>query len=122
MQKHIQHNKDEWRRFFRKIYLSLYLKGFERFYCVRGELETEQNCNILSPTLMARTAFLSRSPGLLNRRPGGPAFLGQGSHSSIFSPAPTLLSPGLYNLTPSLLLASITISHSIQPLVSQGCP
>ena len=40
----------------RKIYLSLYLKGFERgysrFYCER-ELETEQNCNILTPTLMA---------------------------------------------------------------------
>ena len=30
MQKHIQHNKDEWTQFFRKIYLSLYLKGFER--------------------------------------------------------------------------------------------
>ena len=40
----------------RKIYLSLYLKEFEkgysRFYCER-ELETEQNCNILTPTLMA---------------------------------------------------------------------
>ena len=30
MQKHIQHNKDERTQFFRKIYLSLYLKGFER--------------------------------------------------------------------------------------------
>ena len=42
--------------FFKKIYLSLYLKGSEkgysRFYCVR-ELETKQNCNILTPTLMA---------------------------------------------------------------------
>ena len=33
----------------RKIYLSLYLIGLY----VRGELETEQNCNILTPTLMA---------------------------------------------------------------------
>ena len=73
-------------QFFRKIYLSLYLKGFERFYCVRGELETEQNCKILTPTLMAITAFLSRSPGLLNRGPGGPTSLGHGPHSSIFSP------------------------------------
>ena len=33
----------------RKIYLSLYLKGF----CVcERELETEQNCDILTPTLM----------------------------------------------------------------------
>ena len=31
------------------------------------ELETEQNCNILTPTLLAITAFLSRSPGQLNR-------------------------------------------------------
>ena len=30
MQKHIQHNKDKRTQFFRKIYLSLYLKGFER--------------------------------------------------------------------------------------------
>ena len=38
----------------------------ERVVCER-ELETEQNCNILTPTLMAITAFLSRTPGLLNR-------------------------------------------------------
>ena len=36
------------------------------------ELEIEQNYNILTPTLLAITAFLSRSPGLLNRGPGGP--------------------------------------------------
>ena len=58
-------------------------KGYERFYCVRGELEVEQNCNILTPTLMAITAFLSCSAGLLNR---GPASLRRGPHSSIFSP------------------------------------
>ena len=42
----------------------------ERVVCER-ELETEQNCNILTPTLLAITAFLSHSPGLLNRGPGG---------------------------------------------------
>ena len=57
----------------------------ERVVCER-ELETEQNCNILTPTLMAITAFLSRSPGLLNRGPGGIASLGHGPHSGIFSP------------------------------------
>ena len=36
---------------------------------MRGELDTEQNCNILTSTLMAITAFLSRSPGLLNWGP-----------------------------------------------------
>ena len=34
------------------------------------ELETEQNCYIFILTLLAVTAFLSRSPGLLNRGPG----------------------------------------------------
>ena len=33
---------------------------------------------------MAITAFLSSSPGLLNRGSGGPASLGRGPHSSIF--------------------------------------
>ena len=47
----------------------------ERVVCER-ELETEQNCNILTPTLMAITAFLSCSPGLLNWGPGGPASAG----------------------------------------------
>ena len=110
-------------------------------------METEQNRNILTPTPMATTAFLSRSPGLLNRGPGGPASLGHGPHSSIFSPTETAQSgvlrapsarcwfslpnslsnwlelsvPGLYNnLTSTLIPASVTISHSIQPLDSQG--
>ena len=38
---------------------------------------------------MAITAFLSRSPGQLNRGPGGPASLGHVPHPSIFSPTPT---------------------------------
>ena len=71
---------------------------------------------------MAITVFLSRSPGLLNWGPGGPGSLGHGPHSSIFSPTNlNFLSLGLYNnLTPTLLPASITILHSIQPLNSQG--
>ena len=58
---------------------------FERVECER-ELETEQKCNILTPTLLAITFFLSRSPGQLNRGPGGPASLGHLPQSSIFSP------------------------------------
>ena len=50
------------------------------------ELETEQNCNILTPTLLAITVFLSRSPGLLNWRPGGSASLGHVPQFSTFSP------------------------------------
>ena len=51
---------------------------------MRGELEAEQNCNILTPALMAITAFLSRSPGLLNRGPGGSVSLGHVPHSNWF--------------------------------------
>ena len=96
---------------------------------------------------MAITAFLSRSPGLLNRclgaqplwdmflipasslqlqllnwGPEGPASLGAGSLYSIESPTDlNFLSPGLYNnLTSTLLPACVTISHSVQPLDSQG--
>ena len=36
--------------------------------CVRGELETEQNCNILTPS---SSGYSSTSPGLLNRGPSG---------------------------------------------------
>ena len=55
------------------------------------ELETEQDCNILTPTLLAITVFLSRSPGLLNQGPGGPASLGHvlipaSSHQLVWSP------------------------------------
>ena len=53
--------------------------------CERG-LETEQNCKILTPTLLAITTFLSRSPALLNRGHGGPASLGHVPQFSIFSP------------------------------------
>ena len=68
-----RHNKDE-----RHSLLEKYTSHFiERVVCER-ELETEQNCNILTPTLLAIAAFLFRSPGLLNREPGGPASLGAG--------------------------------------------
>ena len=43
----------------------------ERVVCER-ELGTEQNGNILTLTPLAITAFVSRSPGLLNRGPWGP--------------------------------------------------
>ena len=99
----------------------------------------------IDPLLMAITAFLSYSPGLLNQGSGGPASLGHVPHSSIFSPThlnfncsiggqrvpsagcwfslPHLISnwsnflcTELYNnLTPTLLPASITILHAFNP-------
>ena len=41
-----------------------------------------KDCNILTPTLLAIAAFLSLSPELLKRGPGGPASAGSGSHST----------------------------------------
>ena len=46
-------------------------------------MEIEQNCNILTPTLLAITALLPRSPGLLNR---GPTLLGAVFLYHILSP------------------------------------
>ena len=82
MQKHIQHNKDERTQFFRKIYHSLYWKDCEG----EGIGDRTNTANIDPPTLLAITAFLSRSPKLLNQGPGGPAsLLRAGSHRSIWN-------------------------------------
>ena len=64
--------------FFKEIYLSLYLKEFEkgysRFYCER-ELETEQNCNILTPTLMAISVVSFSFSWTAQPEARGPSFL-----------------------------------------------
>ena len=78
------HNDDTIRRatqFFKK---NTPLTLFESVVCEK-ELETEQNCNILTPTELAITVFLSRSPGLLNWGPEGPASLAHVPQSSILS-------------------------------------
>ena len=48
------------------------------------ELETEENCNILTSPLLWPSAFLSCSPGLLNGRPGGPALCWVLAYSTTF--------------------------------------
>ena len=89
------------------------------------ELETEQNCNILILTLLALTVFLSRSSGLLNRGPGGPASLG---HVLIPASSPTGLVSKLTDFLSSLsyiivqrplLLVGVTVAL-IQPILGQG--
>ena len=99
-------------------------KGYEGYYCVRGELGTEQNCNILTPTLIAITAFLSCSPGLLNYGLGAPPLLGHASHSSIFSPIDlNFLSPGLYNnLTPTYFLRASQFRTQFNPSTVKVAP
>ena len=112
MQKHIQHNKDEQTQFFRKIYLSLYLLS------VRGELETEQNYNILTPTLLAIAAFFHVLLGCSTGGLGAQPLLWHGSHSSIFSPTDlNFLSPGLYNnltSTYSLRASQIALNSTLR--------
>ena len=97
--------------------------GYERYYL----WEVSWRLNRLAtycppPTLLAITAYLSHSPGLLNRRPGGQLLLGHGFHSSIF----------LQLIWPFCRRGYIIIWHpptscerhnslSIQPFVSKGC-
>ena len=91
---------------------------------MRGELETEQNCNILTPTLLAMIAFLSCSPGLLNRGLGGPASLGHGPHSFIFSPTDlNFQSPVLYNdLTTTYSLRASQFRTQFNPSTVKVAP
>ena len=48
------------------------LKGL----CVRGSLRPNRTANILTPTLLAIAAFLSRSPGAAQPRAWGPSLSG----------------------------------------------
>ena len=67
---------------------------------MRGSWRPNKDNNILTPTLMAITAFLSRSPGLLHHGP----------HSSIFSPTATAQS-GAWG--PPLLGAGFSLPYLI---------
>ena len=57
---------------FRIIYLLLYLKG----WCVRGSWRPNRTATYWPPLLWPSALCLSRSPGLLNQRPGGPLSAG----------------------------------------------
>ena len=117
-----RYNKDE-----RHSPLEKYTSHFiERVVCER-ELETEQNCNILTPTPMATTAFLSCSPGLLNLGPEGPASLGAGFLYRIFSPTHLIsnwltscLHPGYIIIWHPLFFLRASHIALIQPIHGQG--
>ena len=123
MQKHIQHNKDEGTQFFRKIYLLLYSKGFERvtkgviFERWVGDWTELQH---IDPTNSSGYNSIS-FPFSWAAQPGAQPVLGHGSHSSIFSPTDWLpVAPGLYNYLTSTYFLWRHNSHSIQPVNSQG--
>ena len=53
---------------------------------MRGNWRLNRTATYWAPSLLAITAFLSRSPGLLNQGPRGPASLGAGFLYRILSP------------------------------------
>ena len=107
-------------QFFRKIYLSLerVRKGYQRFYCER-ELETEQNCNLLTPTFMAITTFLYRSPGLLNRGLGARSVGCWFSLPHLISNRLNFLCTELYNSSTSTFFLWASQIALIQPVHGQ---
>ena len=100
-------------------------KGLRKVLSVRGELETEQNCNILTPQLFwLQQHFFPVLQGCSTGGLGAQPLLGHGSHSSIFSPTDlNFLSPGLYNnFYVHLLLASVTIRTQFNPSTVKVVP
>ena len=127
MQKHIQHNKDEQTQFFRKIYISLYLKGFERvtkgFTLWEVSWRLNRTATYWPQLFWLQQHFfpvlLGFSTGVLGAQP----LLGHGCHFSIFSPTDlNFLSPGLYNNLTSTNFLRASHLYSIQPVDSQGYP
>ena len=121
MAEHSQHNKDEQTQFFRKIYLSLYSKGFKRVTKRIIVWEVSWRLNRTAtywppPTLLAITAFLSCSHELL--------CWDMVLYSSIFSPTDlNFLSPGLYNnFDAHLLLVSVTPDTQLNPSAVKAIP
>ena len=107
--------------FFKKIYLSLYLKGLKRVtqgFTVRGSWRPNKNCNILtSPAPPDIAVCRTHSPGLLNRGPGSPASLGHAlipasSHQLVWSPN-SLGSRGPLLLGSGFLYHILSLTHLI---------
>ena len=128
MQKHIQHIKDERTQFFRKIYLSLYLKrvqkGYERYYLWEVSWRLNRTATYWPPNSSGYSSI--SFPFSLAAQPGawGPASAGD----MVLIPASS------FQLIWSFCHRSYIIiwrpptswerhnSNSIQPFDSQGCP
>ena len=92
---------------------TIYTSHFILKVACEKELETEQNCNILTPPPLfwPSALCLSRSPGLLNRRTSGPTLLGAGFLYRILSPT-GLVSKLVSKLTDFLSSSSYIILQS----------
>ena len=112
-------NNDEQTYFFRKIYLSHFIrKGCERVMCERW-VGDWTDCNILTPNL---AGLFSCSAGLLNQGTWGLSPLWELvlSIASYLKLTEPVCGTGLYNcLTPTCFLWASHL-HPIQPLHSQG--
>ena len=132
MRKHSQHNNDERTHFFRKIYLSHFIRnGCERVakeWCVRGELETEQAATYWRPVPLSLAVLLSRSAGLLNRGSWGPITLCWMLvlYTASFPQLDwlqlnwTSYRTGLYHCLTSTCFLWASHLHPIQPIHGQG--
>ena len=117
-------------QFFRKIYLSHFIRNGMKGLCVRGELETEQRLQHIDPQLfwLLQHFFLV----LLGCSTGGPwgpsSQSGAGSHVGILSPklwlqlTRTSCGTRLYNCLMSTCFLWASHLHPIQPVHSQGYP
>ena len=125
MRKHSQHNNDERTQFFRKIYLSKFIRnGCERIMCERWVGDWTDS-NILTPnsSVFSSTSFSfcwAAQSGIL--RAHSP-LLGAGSLYSILSPTNwTSCRTGLYHCLISTCFMWESHLHRIQPVHSQGYP
>ena len=121
-------NNDERTHFFRKIYLSHFIRnGCERVMCERW-VRDWTNCNILTPSsfVFSSTSFSfcwAAQSGVL--RAHSP-LLGAGSLYSILNPTIWLqltepvCRTGLYNCLTSTCFLCASHLHPIQPVHSQG--
>ena len=127
MQKHIQHNKDERTQFFRKIYLWLYLKGFERvtkdIICERWVGDWTELQHIDPQLFWLQQHFF---PVLLGCSTGG---LGPSlCWDMVLIPASSLqliwaaCRRGYIIIWRPPTSCERHNSHSVQPFDSQGCP
>ena len=126
-------NNDERTHFFRKIYLSHFIRnGCERVakgLCVRGELESEQTATYWPPVPLSLAVPLSRSAGLLNRRSRGPIalywvlVLTAASFSNYWLQTNwTSYRTGLYHCLTTTCFLWASHLQPIQPILSQGYP
>ena len=114
-------NNDERTQFFRKIYLSCFVRNGCKGLGVRGELETKQTATYWLQVPLSLAALLYRSAELLNRGSWEPSplwklVLTTASYLQLTQP---VCGTGLYNcLTPTCFLWASNL-HPIQSVHSQ---